>query len=48
MQKTTNTYYEIYWDDLTKEAKERLKNLNHENVDITPIAVIELTTDEDE
>ena len=33
--------YEIYWDDLTPEAKERLKGLYHENIDLTPIAIIE-------
>jgi hypothetical protein len=34
--------FEIYWDDLTDEAKERLSDLNHGNVDLTPLAVIEV------
>lgn len=35
------TSYEIYWDDLTPEAKERLKKIYHENIDNTPIAIID-------
>jgi hypothetical protein len=34
--------YEIYWDDLTEEAKERLKDLEHGNYDVTPMAIIEI------
>ena len=34
--------FEIYWDDLTDEAKERLSDLNHGNVDLAPLAVIEV------
>lgn len=37
--------FEIYWDDLTREAKHRLKEMYHENIDMTPIAVIELEED---
>jgi len=33
--------FEIYWSDLTDEAKERLSELYHENVEISPFAVIE-------
>lgn len=38
--------YEIYWDDLTPEAQERLKGMNHENIDLSPIAIIEIEADE--
>ena len=34
--------YEIFWNDLTDVAKERLKDLWHENVDLNPLAIIEL------
>jgi len=34
--------YDIFWNDLTKEAKERLKGLYHDNIDCTPIAIIEM------
>lgn len=34
--------FEIYWNDLTDEAKERLSELYHENVEISPLAVIEI------
>jgi len=34
--------YEIYWHDLNEEAQEKLKELFHENVDISPIAVVEV------
>ena len=33
--------YEIYWDDLTAEAQERLKALSDGNNDIVPLAIIE-------
>lgn len=36
---------EIYWNDLTKEAKERLSILYHENIDISPIAIIDIEED---
>ena len=34
--------YEIYWSDLTDEAKKRLEGLYHENLEITPLAIIEV------
>ena len=40
--------YEIYWDDLTEEAKERLKDLYHENIDLTPLCIIELENENEE
>jgi hypothetical protein len=33
--------YEIYWDDLNFKAKEKLNELYHKNVDLTPLCVIE-------
>ena len=33
--------YEIFWDDLNNEAKEKLKNIYHENIGLSPIAIIE-------
>lgn len=38
--------YEIYWDDLTEEAQERLKRLYHENIDISPLAIVEIEESE--
>jgi len=37
--------YEIYWNDLTKEAQERLKDLYHENIDLSPLAIIDIEED---
>lgn len=34
--------FEIYWDDLTPKAKTRLQDLYHENINLAPIAIIEL------
>jgi len=34
--------YEIYWRDLTIVAKERLKELYHSNIDLTPLAIIDI------
>lgn len=36
------TSYEIYWNDLTPEAQERLAALNHDNVGLSPLAIIDL------
>jgi hypothetical protein len=33
--------FEIFWNDLTNEAKERLKEMYHENIDLSPLAIIE-------
>lgn len=35
------TTYEIYWSDLTKEAQERLAGMYDENIDMSPIAIID-------
>lgn len=34
--------YEIFWKDLNKKAKERLKDLYHKNIDISPLAILEV------
>lgn len=34
--------FEIYWKDLSEEAQERLKDLYHGNIDLTPLAIIEI------
>ncbi|WP_268225347.1 hypothetical protein [Sinomicrobium oceani] len=34
--------YEIYWNDLTEEARERLKDLYHENIDLSPLAIFDV------
>ena len=41
------TTFEIYWNDLTDDAKERLKDLNHDNVNLSPLAIIELEDDDE-
>lgn len=38
--------FEIYWNDLTPEAQERLKGLNHDNIELTPIAIVEIENEE--
>lgn len=42
------TSYEIYWDDLNEEAKERLKSLYHENIDLSPLTIVDLEEDEED
>lgn len=32
--------YEIYWSDLTPEAQERLKDLYHRNIEMSPLCTI--------
>jgi hypothetical protein len=34
--------YEIYWNDLTDNAKERLSGLFHENIGLSPLAIIDV------
>lgn len=38
--------FEIYWHDLTEDAQERLKDLYHDNIDISPLAFIDVEDDE--
>ncbi len=39
--------YEIYWDDLTEEAQLRLKELYHENIELSPLAIIHIESEEE-
>jgi len=34
--------YEVYWEDLTPEAKERLRELYHGNINLSPLVIIEI------
>ena len=34
--------FEIYWSDLTTEAQERLQIIYHENIELSPIAIIDI------
>ncbi len=34
--------YEIYWSDLTEEAQERLQELYHDNIDLSPLAIVDI------
>jgi len=38
--------YEIYWDDLTPKAQVRLKALLHENIDLSPLAIIDIESED--
>jgi hypothetical protein len=40
--------YEIYWDDLTPEAQERLVGMYHENIYLSPIAIIDIEIEDEE
>lgn len=40
--------FEIYWDDLTPEAQERLSELHNGNDNIFPLAEIVVEEDEEE
>lgn len=40
--------FEIYWDDLNEEAQERMKALWHGNINITPLAILDIALDEEE
>ena len=35
-------YFEIYWEDLTEAAKVRLIDLYHDNIDLSPLAIIDI------
>tara|TARA_R100000306_G_scaffold62417_1_gene69844 strand:- start:3469 stop:3603 length:135 start_codon:yes stop_codon:yes gene_type:complete len=40
-------HYEIHWDDLTEGAQLRLKELYHENIELSPLAIIDLEIEEE-
>ena len=35
------TSYEIWWNDLTPEAQERMKDLKDDNNDLSPLAIVD-------
>ena len=39
--------HEIYWSDLNEEAQERMVDLYHENVELSPLAIIDIESDDD-
>lgn len=39
--------YEIYWDDLTPEAQERLKKIYHQNMDTMPLTTFTIESDDE-
>jgi len=38
--------FKIYWHDLNKEAQERLKELYHDNIELSPLAIIDIELEE--
>lgn len=38
--------YEIYWDDLNMDAQIRLQSMYHDNIGISPLAIIEIEDEE--
>ncbi len=34
--------YEIYWEDLNEKAQERLKNIYHDNINLSPLAILDI------
>ena len=34
--------HEIYWDDLTPKAQKRLKAIYHDNVELSPLVIIDI------
>ena len=38
--------YEIYWDDLTEDAQERLAELYHDNIELSPLAIVDIEEEE--
>lgn len=38
--------YKIYWSDLNDEAQERLKELYHDNIELCPLAIIDIEDEE--
>ena len=34
--------YKIYWHDLNEDAQERLKEVYHENIELAPLAIIDI------
>ena len=38
--------FEIYWDDLTPQAQKRLKSLYHDNIDLSPLAIVDIESED--
>jgi hypothetical protein len=38
--------YRIYWNDLSEEAQEKFKELYHENIELSPLAIIDIEEEE--
>lgn len=47
-ESTQHRMFEIYWDDLTDEAKDRMNELWHENIDLSPIAIVDIEDPEED
>lgn len=39
--------YEIYWNDLTPEAQAKFARLYHDNIDLAPLAIIDIEEEVD-
>jgi hypothetical protein len=39
--------YEIYWDDLTEVAQARLKGFYHGNIELNPLAILDIECEEE-
>jgi len=40
--------YKIFWSDLTDEARKRLEDIYHANIELSPLAVIDIEEEETE
>ena len=40
--------FEIYLDDLTPQAQKRLKPLYHDNIDLSPLAIVDIESQPDQ
>jgi len=40
--------FEIFWSDLNEEAQERMREIYHENIDLSPIAILDIEDNEEE
>jgi len=38
--------FKIYWGNLNEEAQERLKELYHDNIELSPLAIIDVEEEE--
>jgi hypothetical protein len=40
--------YEIFWSDLNAKAKKRMKKLYHDNIELSPLAIVDVEEEENE